>query len=141
MRYLLLAATIILASCTKEVPTAPPAAQDLSTDYAKRLFATKSKFQFEHWPSGARTAVTGVFERLLSELVVAGEGATEQQKIGCFTRAVAALNEIDRRDRTVIETDEAEQLVDIGNEIAKAAGLDPKKYGHGEGPLSAGRNW
>ncbi len=141
MRYFPIIVITVLAACTKEVPSARPAVAEPATDYGRRLVATRSQFQFQDWPAHARPAVSGVFEQLVSDLIAAGETATEQEKLKCFTRAVAALNEIDRKDHTVIETSEAEQLIDIGNVIARAAGLDPRKYGAGEGPLSAGRNW
>ena len=133
-----------MAGCTKDpspTPAARPAIPEPKTHYEKALVATRSHFQFQHWPMRAQPAVVTVFETLLVELRAAGESAPERQKIDCFKRAVAALNELNRRDPTVIETSEAEQLVDIGNHIAMAAGLEPRKYGDGEGPLSAGRDW
>ena len=145
MKHLVIAfAMVCLVACTKQVsPESTPkaAARAPQNDYEKRLVATRSEFRFEHWPAHARPAVVAVFEQLLADLVAAGESASESQKIECFKRAVSALNEIDRKDHTVIETSEAEQLIDIGNHIARAAGLDPQKYGDKEGPLSAGRNW
>jgi hypothetical protein len=126
---------VMLSGCAKE--KAAPAA----TDYARTLTATKIHFEFRHWPASGRPLVVTILDRLISELVAAGEGATEEQKLACFRRAVVALNKLSRREPSLIETDEREQLVDIGNHIAVAAGLEPKKYGDGEGPLSAGRDW
>lgn len=141
-RYLIAVALFWLTACTRQTAPAPVTAiPEPQTDYERRLVATKSAFQFQHWPARARPAVVAVFDRLLRNLLIAGESASEAQKVECFARAVAELNEINRRDRTIIETSEAEQLVDIGNQVAKAVGLDPKRYGHGEGPLSAGRDW
>lgn len=141
IRYFIVLTTLWLVACSKELPATRPVIPEPRTDYEKRLVATKLQFQFEHWPVHARNAVLAVFEQLLVDLIKAGEGATEAQKIQCFDRAVATLNDINRKDLSVIETGEAGQLIDLGNQVAKAAGLDPKKYGHGEGPLSAGRDW
>jgi hypothetical protein len=41
----------------------------------------------------------------------------------------------------LIETGEREQLSELCNGIARAAGLDPTKYGGGEGPASEWRDW
>lgn len=139
IRYLAILATVWFGGCSKE--PSRPLSSEPKTNYANRLSETKSMFRFQHWPAHARPAVAAVFEQLLLDLIAAGESASETQKIDCFTRAAVALNEINRRDLTVIETGEAEQLIDLGNQIAKAASLDPRKYGNGEGPLSAGRDW
>ena len=128
---------LCIVACTKQQPSV----FEPKTEYEKRLVATKSVFQFEHWPTQARPAVAAVFEKLLSDLLAAGETASEAQKAECFKRAVAMLNKINQRDLTVIATMEREQLVYIGNQVAAAAGLDPKKFGHGEGPISEGRDW
>jgi hypothetical protein len=48
---------------------------------------------------------------------------------------------MNRKDPTLIETDEREQLCELCNVVATAAGLDPKKYGGGEGPASEWRDW
>ena len=142
IRYFLVFIMLWLAACTKEMgPSSRPVLPEPRTEYEKQIIATKSQFQFQHWPAHARPAVIAILEQLLLDLITAGESASESQKIACFSRAVSALNEINRKDPTVIETGEAEQLVDLGNQIAKAAGLDPRKYGDGEGPLSAGRDW
>lgn len=111
------------------------------TNYEKGLVAAKPHLSFLLWSSRVRPAIAGVFDQLIVDLIAAGEGAGEIRKLDCFNRAAVSLNAIHRRDLAAIETIHAEQLVEIGNEIAKAAGLDAKKYGAGEGPLSAGREW
>lgn len=136
--------SMLLSACTKEssgTATEQNSTRAPATDYERKLVATKVRYEFKHWPAFARPIVAGIFDKLIFELIAAGESATEEQKIACFHRAVAALNDLDQSDHSVIETSEAEQLVDLGNHIAIAAGLDPKKYGDGEGPISAGRNW
>ena len=140
MRHLL--ALVLLAlftSCGKGggVATATPA----PTDYKSRLAGAKGEDAFKRWPFYARPFVNRIFDRLVADVAAVGESASEEKKVACFNRAVSSLNRLDAVMPFLIETTEAEQLVGLGNQIAKVAGLDPRKYGDREGPLSAGRNW
>ena len=144
IRYLVIIAVVWLTACSRDPhlgSTSNVTFPEPKSDYERAIVASRSHFLFDHWPAHARSSVKAVFEQLLVELIAAGKDAPESRKLECFERAVSALNTIHRRDRSVIETSEVEQLVDIGNHIAKAAGLEPQKYGDGEGPLSAGREW
>jgi hypothetical protein len=140
MRYVL---TIVLcalfAACGKEPRVTAAAAP--ATDYKSKLASAKGENPFVRWPFYARPFVNQIFDRLVADLAALGEDAAEEKKAACFSRAVASLNTLDATMPFLIETTEAEQLVGLGNSIAKAAGLDPRKYGDREGPLSAGRNW
>lgn len=143
---LLLASLLAFSSCTREPASAPapkPAAgADLSASaYGRALQAARAPHTFRHWPSSGRAQVAAIADTLVAELAAAGEAAPAATKIACFQRAVSALNALYRKQRNLIETSEAEELVDMGNKIALAARLIPKNYGDGEGPLSAGREW
>ena len=114
-----------------------------------RLAATKARYPFSNWAKSgmqqytkqACEAFASVFDRLLVDLAALGEKSAERDKLECFHRAVVALNNLNRKDESLIETEEREQLCELCNVIAIAAGLDPKKYGSGEGPASQWRDW
>lgn len=53
-----------------------------------------------------------------------------------FHQAVAALNKLDAENNHLIETVQRESLVDLCWVVAKESGLEPSKYGSGEGPAS-----
>ena len=120
-----------------------------ASEYGQRLVATKARYPFSHWAKSglpqytarACAAFVAVFDRLIADLATLGESAAEAQKLECFHRAVEALNELNKRDLTVIATGEREDLCELCNIVAIAAGLDPKKYGDGEGPASQWRDW
>lgn len=142
------------SACTRQAPPGPAAESrnamaDPATDYAQRLLATKAQYPFPRWGKNGLEQYTAsvlskftlIFDNLIAELIAAGENAPENQKLASFRRAVTALNDLNRRDPRLIETTEAEQLCALGNVVAAAAGLNPKKYGGGEGPISEGRAW
>jgi hypothetical protein len=115
-------------------------------EFADQLNATRQKYPFEkmrrYWqqePDGAAecTALEGIFDQLIANLIALGAAAPEAQKLALFQTAIEATNEHDG----VIETDEREDLCDLTWRIAEAAGLNPADYGNGEGPASEWRNW
>jgi hypothetical protein len=121
--------------------------------YANDLEATKQAYPFDKWSESfeqgleqytqencnkART----IFDILIAELISIGLDATESQKIQKFETAVMALNDLnDELDGCLIETGEREDLCELCNTICKAAGIEPTKYGDGEGPASEWREW
>lgn len=71
-----------------------------------------------------------------------GEGAGEQAKLAAFQEAVESLKALDTENHhLLIETGEREELCEMFNRIALAAGLDPANYADGEGPASLWREW
>jgi hypothetical protein len=71
-----------------------------------------------------------------------GKDACEEQKIDLFKKAILATNDLDEATgHTLIETGEREELCELTNQISIACGLDPKKYGSGEGLASEWRDW
>ena len=122
------------------------------SDYNRRLLATRQHYPFARWAemtegleqySGENcAALTRTFDDLLEKLAMLGEHASETAKLESFREAVEALNTLnDDVGGNLIETDEREQLVALCNVIAIAAGLEPARYGGGEGPASEWRDW
>jgi hypothetical protein len=117
--------------------------------YSKRLQATKAHYPFARWAASGLEQYTDhacasfvrVFDNLIAKLISVGEMASEQEKLDAFHEAVDALNKLNDEDLSLIETGEREDLCDLCNVVASAAGLDPSKYGAGEGPASEWRDW
>ncbi len=118
-------------------------------DYSSKLTDTKASYPFKRWEESgleqytpeACGAFVGVFDRLINDLVAKGESASEEQKLESFHQAGIALNALNEEDESLIETGEREDLCELSNIVAVAAGLDPSKYGGGEGPASEWRDW
>lgn len=119
------------------------------SEYAKRLNETKQSYPFARWQSSgleqytpeACASFADVFDNLIAKLSALGEGAEESLKIGAFKTAVEALNALNEEDTSLIETGEREDLCELCNVIAIVAGIDPTKYGEGEGPATEWRDW
>ena len=82
-----------------------------------------------------------VLDTLINELTALGEAAEEKQKVALFEKAVIELNALNEEIDDLIETGEREELCDLFNQITIAAGLDPEKYGDGEGIATEWREW
>jgi hypothetical protein len=83
-----------------------------------------------------------ILDWLLYDLVAQGEDAPEEEKIRQFKGAVEALNKLHwKTGRWLIETEQREQLCHLSNHIAVKAGIDPTKYGDGEGMATEWRDW
>jgi hypothetical protein len=124
----------------------------VSDGYVERLKAMKRQLPFKSWREKAEggleqyskencAAMTAIFDRLLKRLTAVGEGASEADKLAAFQEAIEATNELNAQEMNLIETGERDELCELCNEIARAAGLDPTKYGDGEGPASIWRDW
>ena len=121
--------------------------------YAKDLEATKQTYPFDKWHKGFEEGLEqytqencskaqAIFDTLIAELIAISSDATESQKIQKFETAVLALNDLnDELDDCFIETGEREDLCELCNTICRFAGIDPTKYGDGEGPASEWREW
>lgn len=117
------------------------------------LEATKKSYPFDRWENGFEHGLEQytkencnrarmIFDILIADLVSSGEHADESDKISFFETAVLSLNDLnDEFDGALIETGEREDLCELCNLICKAAGVDPEKYGDGEGPASEWRDW
>ena len=118
-------------------------------DYRLGLAATKARYPFQRWAESgleqytpqACAAFARVFDRLIHDLAELGPSADEAAKLAAFEQAVQALNALNEEDDSLIETGEREDLCELVNDIATAAGMDPARYGDGEGPASGWRDW
>jgi hypothetical protein len=119
------------------------------SNYLNRLTATKEKYPFARWAKSgldqytpeACAAFVSIFDFLITNLNTLGEQAPEEKKIALFKNAVESLNALNEEDESLIETGEREDLCELCNIVAVAAGIDPGKYGDGEGPASEWRDW
>lgn len=109
-------------------------------DYRNRLAAARECYPFPKWAEWgieqhtdeAFNLFAAVFNRLIERLGALGEQALESEKIAAIRQAVEALNALNEKNEILIETDEREDLCKLFNIIAKAARIDPSKYGNGE---------
>jgi hypothetical protein len=119
------------------------------SEYLNKLTATKAQYPFKDWAESgldqyteeACAAFARIFDTLIERLISLGEAASESDKLESFHQAVVALNELNESDESLIETDEREQICELCNVIAVAAGMKPEDYGDGEGPASEWRDW
>ena len=74
-------------------------------------------------------------------MVDAGERANEKQKMELFKIAILKTNQLNNAIVGLIETGEREDLYELTDKITAASGLDPNKYGAGEGLASKWREW
>jgi len=119
------------------------------SEYTAKLSATKAHYPFKEWRESGLDQYTEkacqdfvrVFDQLIEKLSALGEDGSEEEKLECFHEAVIALNALNDADSDLIETGEREDLCELCNVVAVAAGLDPANYGDGEGPASEWREW
>ena len=145
--FLTLLSVLFFTSCSKKEN------KKIDIEYQKKLNATKKYYPFESWleafnngldqytPANCSKA-SDIFDELISGLVEIGKNAPEKEKVELFKKAVLALNDLNMRTgHRLIETGEAEQLWELINQISIASGIDPTKYGGGEGLASKWRDW
>ena len=130
----------------------PQRLQDIGEmTYIDRLNSWRNNFPFSEWKTGFEHGLEQYTqtncdraERILNELVdgliEVGEAASEATKVSLFKTAVEALNALDAETH-MIETGEREELCDLFNLMAVDCGIDPSKYGRGEGLASEWRDW
>lgn len=121
------------------------------TPYADKFIPSKQSYPFDRWASDrpqlpqytllACAAFTAIFDQLIIELATMGEAASEAAKLQAFEKAVHETNRLYEADFSLIETGEREELCELFNQIARAAGLNPADYADGEGPASLWRDW
>ena len=142
MSKLLLSACVIIAVLLLlyYVPGAgtPPAASPRT--YAGGIEACRRMYHEEAWSRG-RSQINAVLDMLISDLVGAGESASDETKMACFRRAETALNAL--YDSKAIGTEDAAKLFYLGQIVAMSAKLDFMKFAKREtpSPLVVGREW
>jgi hypothetical protein len=119
----------------------------------KQIAEIRARYPFSRYPFAplfyvfggktrkARRTFVLIFDQLLERLRNLGTDASETERMEAFEEAVLALNALNEEYEGMIETDEREQLCTLFNVIAVATGIDPTKYGDGEGPASEWRDW
>ena len=117
--------------------------------YEEQLNGVRAHYPFSRWrDSGleqyteeACSSFAAIFDTLIAKLAALGANASEEAKLSLFQEAIMATNALNERDESLIETGEREDLCALTNRVAVAAGLEPAKYGDGEGPASKWRDW
>jgi len=121
--------------------------------FTDALEKMKQKYPFDRWEEGVAHGLDqyskencdrarAIFDTLIASLIALGKDAKESEQMAAFETAVLALNDLDDElDNGFIETGEREDLCELCYIIAEAAGIDPTKYGDGEGPASEWREW
>jgi len=121
-------------------------------DYQKKLSATKEFYPFDRWRESYNDGLTQytkencekikkVFDDLINSLAELGKNGSEEQKKELFKIAIIKTNKLNDEIEDLIETGEREDLCELTNKITIACGLDPNKYGDGEGLASEWREW
>ena len=120
--------------------------------YTEALEVTKKFYPFDKWREGFKHGLEqyteencqkaqSILDTLITNLIPLGQDAEEASKVQHFKTAVLALNDLDDSIAGLIETGEREDLCELFDEIAKAAGIDSQKYGAGDGIASEWRDW
>lgn len=121
--------------------------------YEERLENAKIDYPFDKWHEAYNNGLdqytdenceraTIIMDNLIDKLISLEESALENEKIELFREAVEMLNVLNREnDECLIETEERQDLCLLFDKIASAAGLEPKKYGGGDGIASEWRDW
>jgi hypothetical protein len=121
-------------------------------NYKNKLLASKAFYPFGRWRENYNEGLTQytkencnkikkVFDDLIISLIEIRENASEEQKKQLFKIAILKTNELNEEIDGLIETGEREDLCELTDKITIACGLDPRKYGEGEGLASEWREW
>ena len=125
--------------------------RDTQESYTDRLNRWRNGLPFSDWITNFEVGLEQytqancdqaerILQELVDRLIEVGETAPEAKKISLFKTAVEALNALNA-ETYIIETDEREELCELFNLIAVDCGIDPSKYGSGEGLASEWRDW
>ena len=125
--------------------------QDAQESYADRLSRWRNSLPFSDWRTNFQRGLEQytqancdqaerILKALVDGLIKVGETAPEAKKVILFKAAVEALNALNA-ETNMIETGEREELCELFNLIAVDCGIDPSKYGSGEGLASEWRDW
>jgi hypothetical protein len=121
--------------------------------YTNKLNKTKELYPFTKWKENFFeydmeqyseqncNHAQAIFDNLIAKLISLGEHGNKKEKEKCFEIAVKSLNKLNEVDEGIIETGEREDLCELIDQIALAAGLIPEQYGEGEGIADLWREW
>ncbi|MES2702278.1 MAG: hypothetical protein V4649_06540 [Bacteroidota bacterium] len=122
-------------------------------EYRNKLHEVKRFYPFDKWKEAFTDGLEQytqencskaqkIFDDLIAGLVDIGEGASEVKKVALFKNAIFATNDLNSEcNDSLIETGEREDLCELIDRITIICGLDPKRYGDGEGLASKWREW
>lgn len=121
-------------------------------DYQNKLLETKQFYPFDDWRNSYALGLTQyteqncdkmkkIFDDLIISLIDLGENGSENQKKELFKIAILKTNKLNDEIEGLIETGEREDLCELTDKITIACGLDPHKYGDGEGLATEWREW
>lgn len=85
--------------------------------------------------------VQGIFDGLIQSLVYLGEKAITADKIALFEVSVRHLNLIKRGLPELINALEREEFCELLDDIARASGIDPQRFGQGRGIAYEWMRW
>jgi hypothetical protein len=94
----------------------------------------------QYTPENCKKA-KNIADKLIDKLIKLQNKGTEEQKVALFKEAVLSYNNLNGENESIIETEEREDLCELLDKIAVAAGLNPQKYGDGEGIATEWRDW
>jgi hypothetical protein len=125
--------------------------QGAEESYADRLNRWRNNLPFSDWRTNFELGLEQytqancdqaerIMKELVDGLIEVGETAPEAKKVSLFKTAVEALNLLND-ETNLIETGEREELCELFNLISVDCGIDPSKYGSGEGLASEWRDW
>jgi len=104
-------------------------------------YESGEEFGMTQYSKGNCDKGESIFLNLTAALEGLGINGDEETKILAFKSSVEAMNNLNNLIPGFIETGERETLCDLFDEVAKLAGLDPSKFGSGDGIASEWREW
>jgi hypothetical protein len=124
----------------------------INMEYQNKLNECKNSYPFNRWRESFShgleqyteancNKVKNIFDNLITELVSAGENIPEKDKVEIFKKAILSSNKLNDEIDGLIETGEREDLCELTDLITRACGIDPEKYGDGEGLATEWREW
>ncbi len=113
--------------------------------YKERLETIQGELPFDYWMAADTEAddddEDGIFWVLIDRLIALGEDGKAEDKLAAFQKLVLELNELSAEDEGLIETAEREDLCELIDEIAVAAGFDVSTFGEGGSFADQWREW
>jgi hypothetical protein len=113
-------------------------------NYAEKLQYIQSELPFDYWPNeGSDDADEGegLFYDLIDQLIAFGQDGDLAAKTEAIQAAVLALNRMHTAHPDLIETEEREDICEMLNEIAAAAGIDVSAYAKEGSIADLWREW
>lgn len=113
-------------------------------NYTERLAHLQSELPFDYWPNEGEEDDEdgdGIFFHMIDLLLALGEGASSEAKTEPIKEVVLTLNRLHAGQPGLIEIEEQEDICDILDEIAEAAGIDLSGLPEEASIADAWREW